>query len=201
MLARPARNARDRAHAISAAGVLSMVQQIGNASGVAVIGTVYFGPAESHDVRIAVIVCLACSSPRALSSRCCCANASHPRCKVCARTPPSSKILPGPFHSAALFKTRMSARTAADRAVLPHLGNHTRAILTSEYTMTVKIMIGLAAVATDRNNDACIRQSRQGTNARVRDGSRTHPELGLRNYPTAAYWWTRGQLHSSRRTR
>jgi hypothetical protein len=46
-----------------------MVQQIGNASGVAVSGPVYFGLAQSHDVRIAVIVCLACSSPRALSPR------------------------------------------------------------------------------------------------------------------------------------
>jgi hypothetical protein len=39
--------------------VLSTVQQIGNASGVAVIGATYFGLAGSHDVRIAVIICLA----------------------------------------------------------------------------------------------------------------------------------------------
>jgi EmrB/QacA subfamily drug resistance transporter len=48
-----------QAHAGSAAGVLSTVQQIGNASGVAVIGATYFRLAGSHDVRIAVITCLA----------------------------------------------------------------------------------------------------------------------------------------------
>jgi len=47
------------AHAGSAAGVLSTVQQIGNASGVAVIGATYFGLAASHNMRTAVIVCLA----------------------------------------------------------------------------------------------------------------------------------------------
>lgn len=47
------------AHAGSAAGVLSTVQQIGNTSGVAVIGATYFRFAGSHDVRIAVIICLA----------------------------------------------------------------------------------------------------------------------------------------------
>jgi EmrB/QacA subfamily drug resistance transporter len=46
------------AHAGSAAGVLSTVLQIGNASGVAVIGATYFGLAASHEVRITVIVCL-----------------------------------------------------------------------------------------------------------------------------------------------
>jgi EmrB/QacA subfamily drug resistance transporter len=46
------------AHAGSAAGVLSTVQQIGNASGVAVIGATYFGLAESYDGRIAVVICL-----------------------------------------------------------------------------------------------------------------------------------------------
>jgi len=35
------------------------VQQIGNASGVAVIGATYFGLAASHNMRTAVIVCLA----------------------------------------------------------------------------------------------------------------------------------------------
>jgi len=35
------------------------VQQIGNASGVAVIGATYFGLAASHSMRTAVIVCLA----------------------------------------------------------------------------------------------------------------------------------------------
>jgi hypothetical protein len=72
-------------------------------------------------------------------------------------------IIPPPF-----FQDADIARAAADRAELPHLGNHTRAIgfgclkdgvriLTSEYTMTVKMMIALAGVATSRNNDACIR--------------------------------------------
>jgi hypothetical protein len=48
-----------QAHAGSAAGVLSTVQQIGNASGVAAIGATYFRLAGSDDVRIAVIICLA----------------------------------------------------------------------------------------------------------------------------------------------
>jgi hypothetical protein len=34
------------------------VQQIGNASGVAVIGASYFGLAQSYDGRIAVVICL-----------------------------------------------------------------------------------------------------------------------------------------------
>jgi EmrB/QacA subfamily drug resistance transporter len=46
-----------QAHAGSGAGVLSTVQQIGNASGVAVIGATYFGLAGSHDAR--VVACLA----------------------------------------------------------------------------------------------------------------------------------------------
>ena len=53
------RHASPAAHAGSAAGILSTVQQIGNASGVAVIGATYFGLAASHSMRTAVIVCLA----------------------------------------------------------------------------------------------------------------------------------------------
>jgi EmrB/QacA subfamily drug resistance transporter len=47
------------AHAGSGAGVLSTVQQIGNASGVAVIGALYFGLGQSLDGRAAVLFCLA----------------------------------------------------------------------------------------------------------------------------------------------
>jgi predicted MFS family arabinose efflux permease len=52
-------NTAPQAHAGSAAGALSTTQQIGNASGVAVIGATYFRLAGSYDVRIAVIICLA----------------------------------------------------------------------------------------------------------------------------------------------
>lgn len=47
------------AHAGAGAGVLSTVQQIGNACGVAVIGAIYFGLGQWGDPRIAVVVCLA----------------------------------------------------------------------------------------------------------------------------------------------
>ena len=43
-----------QAHAGSGAGVLSTVQQIGNASGVAVIGAIYFGLGPSLEPRVAV---------------------------------------------------------------------------------------------------------------------------------------------------
>jgi EmrB/QacA subfamily drug resistance transporter len=48
-----------RAHAGSGAGVLSTVQQIGNASGVAVIGALYFGLGQPFGARIAVLSCFA----------------------------------------------------------------------------------------------------------------------------------------------
>jgi EmrB/QacA subfamily drug resistance transporter len=48
-----------RAHAGSGAGVLSTVQQIGNASGVAVIGALYFGLGQPFGARTAVLSCFA----------------------------------------------------------------------------------------------------------------------------------------------
>jgi hypothetical protein len=46
-----------RGHAGSGAGVLTTVQQIGNASGVAVIGAIYFGLGQSFEARPAVALC------------------------------------------------------------------------------------------------------------------------------------------------
>jgi predicted MFS family arabinose efflux permease len=48
-----------RAHAGSGAGVLSTVQQIGNACGVAVIGAIYFGVGQYLQFRLAVALSLA----------------------------------------------------------------------------------------------------------------------------------------------
>jgi EmrB/QacA subfamily drug resistance transporter len=48
-----------QAHAGSGAGVLSTVQQIGNGSGVAVIGALYFGLGRFFDARLAVALSLA----------------------------------------------------------------------------------------------------------------------------------------------
>jgi predicted MFS family arabinose efflux permease len=48
-----------RAHAGSGAGVLSTVQQAGNACGVAVIGAIYFGVGQFLPFRLAVALSLA----------------------------------------------------------------------------------------------------------------------------------------------
>ena len=48
-----------QAHAGSGAGVLSTVQQIGSASGVAVIGAIYFGLGQTIEPRVAVAISLA----------------------------------------------------------------------------------------------------------------------------------------------
>ncbi len=47
------------AHAGSGGGVMSTVQQIGNASGVAAIGAVYYGIPVAHSTSEGILACLA----------------------------------------------------------------------------------------------------------------------------------------------